>query len=112
MLRQVVEEKKDDKRIILIDIEYQNKTDDVLSCRSNQWVLFDIDGYTYSSFYNDPTLFEDRRRPSLTGQRFANPGGRLRGWLAFNVPNDVVIEKVQFLTAFLSTKTVEFTLQR
>lgn len=96
------------KRVIYIEVEYRNQTQvENLNCRRNQWHLFTQDGYSYealseitaSKYYTDKTYFG--------GERFINPGRNVRGWLAFEIPADKQPEYVQFMTAFLSTKTAD-----
>ncbi|MBL8080579.1 MAG: DUF4352 domain-containing protein [Anaerolineales bacterium] len=99
---------QDSKRIIFIEVEYRNQTQvENLSCRRNQWHLFTHDGYSYealseitsSKYYTDKTYFG--------GDRFINPGRNVRGWFAFEVPMDKQPEYIQFMNAFLSTKTAD-----
>jgi hypothetical protein len=94
-------------RIWSIDVEYRNAGADTLSCRRNQWILFDDAGYSYDPL-GDTSLLARHGRPALTGERFLTPGMRLRGWLAFKLPPDLRVQRLQFLTGFLNTHTVEF----
>jgi hypothetical protein len=109
-LHSITDEKVGQDRIIYANVEYRNNINETLSCRPSQWVLFDTDGYTYDTL-GMTALFEDRGRAPLRGERFINPGMRVRGWLAFKVPASSVLERLQFLTGHLTTRTVEFILK-
>lgn len=56
--------------------------------------------------------YEARGRPALGGERFATSGMRVRGWVAFKIPDGIVLARLQFLTGHLETRTAEFTLNR
>lgn len=97
------------ERIIYIDIEYRNRTEDEeLSCRRNQWYVYSEAGHKYeaesdmtaSSLYHDKHYFGS--------ESALKPGMNVRGWLAFVLPAGARIRVLQFMTAFLGTKTAEF----
>lgn len=93
------------ERVIYINVVYRNRTaKKVMSCRRNQWVLYDDNGYSYdpesADRYYDPQQFR-----YLGGDRAISPDTKLRGWLAFVVPFDAVLERVQFLDGFLGMKS-------
>lgn len=111
MVHQILEEKIDKQRYLFVNVEYRNNSSDTLSCRRNQWILFDADGYSYDT-ESSPNLYQKQERPPLGGERFINPGMRVRGWVAFKIPSAVVVERLQFLTGYLSTKTAEFFLSQ
>ncbi len=107
-VHEMFEEKVKEQRVFYANVEYRNPGSDILSCRHNQWVIFDRDGYGYDSSW-DSNLFKEHV-PGLTGERFASPGMQVRAWVAFKVPSEVEIIRLQFITAFLSTRTIEFIL--
>jgi DNA-directed RNA polymerase subunit RPC12/RpoP len=109
-VHQIMEETTPKERLLFVNLEYRNTRHESLSCRRNQWVLFDAEGYTYDPATNT-SLLEARERPALTGERFINPGMRLRGWIVFKLPEHCIVDRLQFLTGFLGTKTAEFLLQ-
>jgi hypothetical protein len=76
-----------------------------MSCRRNQWHLFDRNGYSYEakSEIAASHLYQEKRY--FGGDRFIDPGMNVRGWFAFTVPLDAQITVLQFMTQFVSTKT-------
>lgn len=97
------------ERILYVEVEYRNQSgQESLSCRRNQWHLFAEDGYSYEALseVGASHLYEEKKY--FGGDRFINPSMHVRGWLAFRVPVDAKIELLQFMTAFLGTKTAEF----
>lgn len=103
----------EDGRVMYVNVEYRNSTrDNTLSCRRNQWYLFDAEGYNYeaeSTYSRDFVhLYENQNKRYLGGERLLNPQTRLRGWLAFKIPKEAVIERIQFITGFLGGKAADF----
>ena len=95
------------KRLILVEVEYANqRSAEALSCRRNQWVLFDAQGFSYEAEYNDG-LYAEKNIQYLGGDRFLNQGLHLRGWLAFKIPETASVQRLQFFTAFLGTEAVD-----
>lgn len=103
----ILDEIFEKERLISVDAEYRNNSMEILSCRRNQWVLYDSDAYSYDTMSNT-TVLEQHTRPPIGGERIISPGGRVRGWVAFKVPESAKPERLQFLTGFLKTKTVDF----
>lgn len=100
-------------RVLYINVECRNRTrNKTLSCRRNQWYLFDAEGYSYEAESDNPRLYQDQDRRFLGGERFLTPGTRVRGWLAFKLPENAVAERVQFITGFLGTKAADIALER
>lgn len=98
-------------RVCFIDVEYANPTiDQALSCRRNQWFLYDTAGYNYEAEPSGEQWYRARGRPFLGGERLLNPGQRLRGWLAFRVPAEATISRAQFLTGFLNSHVADVAL--
>lgn len=110
-VHEILEEQVQKERMIFVNVEYRNNSQEMLSCRRNQWVLFDTEGYTYDTLSNSTPL-ETTGHPPLGGERFINPGMRVRGWVAFKLPPSATLERLQFLSGFLGTKTAEFLLER
>ncbi len=106
----ILDERGELERLVYVNVEYRNNSAETLSCRRNQWVLFDAEAYPYDTISNT-TMLEQAGRPPIGGERFVTPGGRVRGWVVFKFPESAVVEKLQFLTGFLKTKTAEFLLQ-
>ena len=96
------------QRILHAEVEYSNRSGkENLSCRRNQWLLYDQNGYTYQAQSETlmPQLYQ--AKAYFGGDRFLNPGMNARGWFAFQVPDDAKIIILQFLTAFIGTKTAD-----
>lgn len=106
-LHEVQELRRDETHFFCINIEYRNNSKETLSCRRNQWILFDRDGYTYDSdpFLKLPDSFNGQL---LGGDRLVTPGAKVRGWVVFKLSEATVVDRLQFLTSVLSSKTAEF----
>ncbi len=108
-LHKIVEEKSSnsDKRLVYIEVEYaNNRSEEELGCRENQWLLYDEQGYSYEA-ESSRDLYENMDVQYLGGDRFLSQNMKLRGWLAFEIPNTAIIKRVQFITAFLGTETAD-----
>lgn len=111
-IHNVIQEQDGSKIVVSLDVGYQNSLiDETIDCRRNQWVLFDTEDYSYDTEYGkyDDYLTKRGRHP-LGSQRFINPSSKLRGWVAFQIPNTAVPAKIQFFSGFLKTFTVDFVL--
>jgi hypothetical protein len=106
----IFEEPVDSRRVVYAEVEYRNSGLEQLSCRSSQWVLYDSEGYTYDT-QSESALFAAQERPRLAGERFLTAGMKVRGWVAFVIRKPAVVERLQFLTGHLTTKTAEFLLK-
>ena len=106
----IKEEQVQVRRVVFVEVEYRNPGAETLSCRRNQWVLYDADEYTYKATPRT-ALLERSELPALGGESFIRPDMRVRGWLAFEIPSAAKLERLQFFTAFLGTKTAEFLLE-
>ena len=101
-------------RLAYIEVEYaNNRSAEELSCRRNQWYLYDDQGYSYEAendWYNDEfggKLYEITDLHYLGGEHYLSQNMQLRGWLIFIIPENANIVRVQFMTAFLDTKTAD-----
>ncbi len=99
------------KRLVFIEVEYANhRSTEALSCRRNQWYLYDNQGYSYEAESNN-SLYESKNLQYLGGDHSLNRDMQLRGWLAFSVPQTATITRIQFMTAFLDTQTADILLE-
>ncbi len=108
IVHEITQEYVGDERehIVYANIEYQNNTQDkAQSYRLNQWSLFDVAGYAYE-YETSAYLYQDRDKPRLR-EGLLNPQTHVRGWAAFKVPQDVVLERLQFLTGFLAGQAAD-----
>lgn len=101
-----------EQQVLYIDVSYRNQLIAPLTCRHDQWIVFDRDGYTYEPVkdYNSPELYDGNSKRYMGLSRTLSPGMRLRGWLAFLVPASTTIEYLQF-SGGIPAKTVEFELK-
>jgi DNA-directed RNA polymerase subunit RPC12/RpoP len=106
-LHEIVEKTLKETRVFCINVEYRNPGKETLSCRRNQWILFDSDGYTYDNDFTS-TLYEGLPGQPLGGDRLVTPGSHLRGWVVFKLSQSATVNRLQFLTSILSTKTAEY----
>jgi len=100
------------QRVIYAEVEYRNRSGrENLSCRRNQWLLYDKGGYTYKAETELTAAHLYAAKRYFGGERFLNPGMNARGWLAFQVPEDANIIVLQFLSAFIGTKTADISVE-
>lgn len=106
-LHEIQELQQKESKFFCINVEYRNNSKEPLSCRRNQWILYDCDGYTYDS---DPfqKLPEGLSGQLLGGDRLITPGAKTRGWVVYKLPESALVQRLQFITSILSTKTAEF----
>lgn len=107
------EETLEKQHVLCAEVEYVNKTDASMKLRHDQWIVFDKTGYTYEPTmdYLHPQLYKGKTYLGRT--RVLNPGMRLRGWLIFPLPDDSVIECLQFTAGpSAAPKTLEFRLAK
>lgn len=99
-------------QVLYIDVAYRNRSTTAITCRHDQWIVFDREGYTYEPVkdYNFPELYEGKAKRYIGLSRIITPGMRLRGWLGFLIPTSTTIEYLQF-SGGVPVKTVEFELQ-
>lgn len=107
-VHQVVEQIDGLQRIIYAEVEYRNQSgQENLSCRRNQWHLYARDGYSYEAESPAGARYLYAEKPYFGGDRFLNPGMNVRGWLAFKLPQEAQAVVLQFMTAFIGTKTAD-----
>jgi len=80
-----------------------------MSCRPNQWSLFDKQGHSYRRIaIGTHQYFRTRHQ---FREQVIGLGQNLRGWIAFSVPNDAEITVLQFKTAYIGAKIANFSVQ-
>jgi ribosomal protein S27AE len=111
-LHSVAFETMNKQRVLYIDVAYRNRSSTALTCRHDQWIVFDRDGYTYEPVkdFDARELYDGNAKRYVGMSRIITPGMRLRGWLGFQIPAAATIEYLQF-SAGIPAKTVEFELQ-
>jgi DNA-directed RNA polymerase subunit RPC12/RpoP len=110
-LHSIGEETVQKKRVLYIEVAYRNVSGRDLTCRHDQWVVFDQDGYTYEPVkdYDFRALYESDARRYVGLSRVITPGMRLRGWLGFVLPDTALVAYLQF-SGGIPAKTVEIEL--
>lgn len=110
-LHAVLDESIKKDRVFYIEVEYRNESPAPITCRHDQWVVFDRDGYTYEPVmdFSFPELYEQTGKRYLGVSRIITSGMKLRGWLAFRLPSSATTAYLQF-SGGQPPKTVEFQL--
>lgn len=105
------EETVQKQRVLYIEVAYRNASSIDLTCRHDQWVVFDRDGYTYepTKDYDFRALYESNARRYVGLSRVITPGMLLRGWLGFVLPETALLAYLQF-SGGIPAKTVEIEL--
>ena len=99
-------------RVISIEIEYRNETNEKdLSCRQNQWILYDENGYKYNAQSGSLAVHLYHDKHYFGNTCTLKPGMNVRGWLVFTLPENAKTQALQFITAFLNTQTAEFDIE-
>lgn len=103
------EEAASPHRLLYVEIGYRNTASGPLTCRHDQWIVFDQHGYTYEPVrdFDQPEIYAGRARPYLGLSRTITPGMQLRGWLAFRLPASAAVDYLQF-SGGSPARTVEF----
>ncbi|MDM8547035.1 hypothetical protein [Candidatus Venteria ishoeyi] len=108
-VHEIFEEKIKNQWMVYANVEYRNQVQTTLSCRVGQWIMFDTENYSYDGV-SQSQFFEDKGRPRLS-ERIIAPRTGVRGWLAFKKPLQAEMERLQFLTGYMSEHTVNFMLK-
>ena len=98
-----------EERVIYVDVEYKNQTQEEMSCRPIQWNLFDRQGHSYRHIALGTRQYFKTRHQFR--EQNIGLGQNLRGWIVFSVPNDAEITILQFKTAYIGTKIANFSVQ-
>lgn len=94
-------EPKQGNRLISVEVIYVNNSGDkTIDYNPFDWKIFDNQGYNFE------TGFTDSKEPSLNSGTL-NPGGKVRGWITFEVPNGSKEFKVQFTPSFFGNDNLE-----
>jgi hypothetical protein len=85
-------------RTIAADVEVRHVgTGPSLNYSVSKWRAFDGEGFAFEA----ESLRDDPQRPSLIEGVLA-PGGNVRGWIAFTVPTDARLARVEYISGYLS----------
>lgn len=109
-LCRVIAETIEGEQVIYVEVEYENKFSAPLKYRHDQWIVFDMDGHTFepAKDFTHPHLYTNGKI-YLGMTRVLSPGMKLKGWLAYLLPENIKFKFLQF-AAGTPTKTVEFQL--
>ena len=92
-------------RSIRFNVEYINTSTSELRYTSLQWLLYDREGYNYEPEIRLQFFGADAGRKLHEGQLAAER--RVRGWIAFEVPETAELDYLQFRKHYGARKTVE-----
>ena len=95
-------------RSLRLLVEYVNDTADPISYRLSQWKLYDREGFSYE--FELRTQFYASDAPHRLIEGSLSPGHRVRGWVAFQLPEGATADYVQFMLAYSSKEIAEVTL--
>ncbi len=91
-------------------VEYANYSNDPLKFRLGQWLLFDTEGFAYEFEIRNQFYENDALRKLKEGMLV--PGQQVKGWVAFQLPEDAQLSHVQFQSGSQSANTLLFRLDR
>jgi Domain of unknown function (DUF4352) len=95
-------------RCLCVEVLYQNRGDQAITCNKAQWTLFDTDGYAYE-FELINRYYQQLADRTLLETTLA-PGQRLRGWVAFKVPLTARQAYVQFRPNYGTEQRLTFSI--
>jgi Domain of unknown function (DUF4352) len=88
-------------KMVVVEVEYSNTTTDKqINANPTDWSVSDNEGYSY-----DYGSSSDTKEPSLNDKTL-NPGGKVKGWLTFEIPKANKLVKAQFRPGL--TDNIEF----
>lgn len=91
-------------KFVAIEVEYQNNTyDKTISYNLFDWTVSDQEGYAYDS------TFLATKTPDLSSGDL-NPGGKVKGWVTFEVLESSTKFKAKFTPSFWDNDNVEIEL--
>ncbi len=104
-LVEIKEEGIAELKAVRIHVVYENHTDEPLNYVTLQWLVYDKEGYSYKStitrtFYGDDFV---RKLP----EGLLSPGKSVRGWVAFELPQNATPDYVQFRKNFMAKSVAE-----
>lgn len=109
ILHTVVEAAVEKQRVLFADVAFRNSTTGPLQCRHDQWIVFDLDGYTYEALrdFDSPPIYREQDKRYLGMSRVITPKMQLRGWLGYIIPAAAQLNCLQ-VSGGTPTRTVEF----
>ena len=97
---EMVRESSKKIRAVRIHVLYENRTDHPLKYVTVQWLLYDTEGYSYSSTIMRKFYGDDSSRKLSEG--LLSTEKKVRGWVAFELPQDAKPDYVQFRANFMA----------
>jgi hypothetical protein len=89
-------------KMVVLEVEYSNATTDKqINANPFDWSASDNKGYSY-----DIGSSSDTKEPSLNDKTI-NPGGKVKGWLTFEIPKDSKLTKAQFTPGIIDNVEIE-----
>ena len=97
-------------RAIRILVAYKNKRSLALKHVGLQWLLYDTDGYSYDNTILLRLFGDDDNRKLQEG--YVGIGKVVKGWVAFKVPKEAVIDYVQFRKHYMTDNIATISLEK
>lgn len=91
-------------RSVRVLVEYANNTTIPFRFSLNQWLLFDTDNFAYESEIRNQFYEEDAIHRLKEGT--IQPGQKVKGWVAFQVPEKARLSHIQFQMGYPSDKSL------
>jgi len=95
-------------RTVRLLVAYKNQTEGTLKHTGLQWLLYDVAGYNYDNEIVLAYFGDDAGRKLQEGR--TNPGRQVKGWVAFKLPQDAVLDYAQFRADFMTPNTADISL--
>lgn len=94
-------------RLFAINVEYENPSKDLqLNTNPMQWKLYDTEGYSYQAA--QATINKEPKLPPDV----LNPGGKIKGWITYEIRENAKPVKVKFQPSFLENENVEIDISK
>jgi hypothetical protein len=94
------------KRRVAVDVEMRHGNGGgAISYDASKWRVYDVDGFAFEG----TTLGGDAKEPKLVAGALT-PGNKTRGWVTFEVTETSKLQRVEYLTGYLSANVASFRL--
>jgi hypothetical protein len=95
-------------RTVRFLVAYKNQTQGTLKHTGLQWLVYDTAGFNYDNEIVNAYFGDDVGRKLQEGRM--NPGRQVKGWVAFDLPQDAALDYVQFRADFMTPNTADIAL--
>lgn len=94
----------DDMQLIAMEVEYNNRSGKIINSNPLDWSASDNEGFSYRY---DLMMAKE----PLLNRKIISPGGKVKGWITFQIPKTNKLKSMQFQPDLLENANVEFALQ-